>query len=300
MRVFVTGATGTIGLAVCSAFRRAGHQVWGLARSAEKAVALARAEVHPVLGDLGKPESFVAAAESCSVLVHAAAEYGSGAFAFERNAVHALLAAARKRGPQPKTLIYTSGTWVYGNTGNRLVDETTPVAPVPHVSERPAVERLVLEADGVRGIVLRPGCVYGHQGSLTSMWFEAARTGGQLSVIGDARARWALVHLDDLGRAYVRAAESGLTGVFNVTDRSRSSLLEMAGAVARVTGYGGEIRTTAVAEASASMGTLAECLALDQHVDSRKAVQLLGWQPRHGGFADEVEECFEAWKAWTA
>jgi nucleoside-diphosphate-sugar epimerase len=299
MRVFVTGATGTIGLAVSTAFRRAGHQVWGLARRAEKASALARAEIHPVLGDLGSPESFAAVAESCSVLVHAAAEYGSGAFAFERSAVHALLAAARKRGPQPKTLIYTSGTWVYGNTGDRLVDETAPVAPAPHVSERPAVERLVLEAEGVRAVVLRPGCVYGHQGSLTAMWFEAARGGGTLEVIGDGSARWALVHLDDLGRAYVRAAESGLSGVFNVTDRSRSSVREMAIAVARVTGHAGGIRTTPVADAARSMGTLAECLALDQNVDSRKAVRLLGWQPGHGGFVDEVDECFEAWKAWN-
>lgn len=299
MKVFVTGATGTIGLAVSTAFRRAGHQVWGLARNAEKAAVLARAEIHPVPGEIGKPETFASTAESCSILVHAAAEYGPGAFAFERSAVHALLAAARKRGPQPKTLIYTSGTWVYGNTGARLVDETTPVAPVAHVSERPAVERLVLEADGVRGIVLRPGCVYGHQGSLTAMWFAAAQGGGPLAVIGDGRSRWALVHLDDLGRAYVRAAESGLTGVFNVTDRSRASLLEMAGAVARVTGYEGEIRATPVAQAAPSMGTLAECLALDQNVDSRKAVQLLGWQPLHGGFADEVEECYEAWKAWN-
>ena len=105
------------------------------------------------------------------------------------------------------------------------------------------------------------------------------------------------MHLDDLGAAYLRAAESGLTGIFNVTDRSRASLLQMAGAVARITGYGGEVATTPVAEAAASMGTLAECLALDQHVDSRKAVQLLGWQPRHGAFADEVAECYEAWKA---
>ncbi len=297
MKVFVTGATGTIGFAVATAFRRSGHQVWGLARSAEKAALLARAEIHPVPGEIGKPESFAPTAESCSVLVHAAAQYGPGAFAFERSAVHALLAAARKRGPQPKTLIYTSGTWVYGNTGDRLVDETTPVAPPAHVSERPAVERLVLDADGVRTIVLRPGCVYGHQGSLTAMWFAAARGGGPLTVIGDGKARWPLVHLDDLGGAYVRAAESGLTGIFNVTDRSRASLLEMAAAVARVTGYAGGIGTTPVAEAAASMGTLAECLALDQHVDSRKAVRLLGWQPLHGGFADEVEECYESWKA---
>jgi nucleoside-diphosphate-sugar epimerase len=299
MKVFVTGATGTIGFAVSTAFRRAGHQVWGLARSAEKAAVLARAEIHPVPGEIGKPESFSAVAETCSVLVHAAAQYGPGAFAFERSALHALLAAARKRGPQPKTVIYTSGTWVYGNTGDRLVDETTPVAPVTHVSERPAVERLLLEADGVRGIALRPGCVYGHQGSLTAMWFAAAKGGGPLDVIGDGRARWPLVHLDDLGSAYVRAAESGLTGIFNVTDRSRATLLDMAGAVARVTGYAGGIGTTPVAEAAVSMGTLAECLALDQHVDARKAVRLLGWHPRHGGFADEVEECYEAWKAWN-
>jgi nucleoside-diphosphate-sugar epimerase len=297
MKIFVTGATGTIGLTVATAFRRAGHQVWGLARSAEKAAMLSRAEIHPVPGEIGKPETFAAVAESCSILVHAAAEYGAGAFAFERSAVHALLAAARKRGPQPKTLIYTSGTWVYGTTGDRLVDETTPVAPVAHVSERPAVERLVLEADGVRGVVLRPGCVYGHQGSLTAMWFAAAQGGGPLTVIGDGKARWATVHLDDLGSAYVRAAQSGLTGIFNVTDRSRASLLDMTRAVARVTGYTGEVRATPVAEAAASMGTLAEALALDQHVDSRKAVQLLGWQPLHGGFADEVDECFEAWKA---
>ncbi len=298
MKVFVTGATGCIGSAVSTAFRRAGHQVWGLVRSAEKARDLARAEVHPVLGDLGKPESFAVAAQSCSVLVHAAAEYGPGAFAFDRAAVEVLLAAAQK-GPQPKTLIYTSGTWVYGSTGDRLVDETTPLAPARHVAERPASERLILGADGVSGIVLRPGCVYGHQGSLTAMWFEAARGGAALEVIGDGDARWALVHLDDLGEAYVRAAESGLSGVFNVTDRSRASVREMVGAVARVTGYAGEIRTNPVADAARSMGTLAECLALDQHVDSRKAVRSLGWQPRHGGFVDEIEECFEAWKAWN-
>jgi nucleoside-diphosphate-sugar epimerase len=194
-------------------------------------------------------------------------------------------------------LIYTSGTWVYGNTGDRLVDETSALAPTAHVAERPAVERLVLEADAVRGIVMRPGCVYGHAGSLTAMWFEAAQNGGPLAVIGDGKARWPLVHLDDLGSAYVRAAESGLSGIFNVTDRSRARLLDMAGAVARVTGYTGGVQTTPVAEAAASLGTLAECLALDQHVDSRKAVRLLGWQPLHGGFADEVEECYEAWKA---
>ena len=45
------------------------------------------------------------------------------------------------------------------------------------------------------------------------------------------------------------------------------------------------------------MGSFADALALDQHVDSRKAVLRLGWQPTHGGFEDEVETYYAAWKA---
>jgi len=45
------------------------------------------------------------------------------------------------------------------------------------------------------------------------------------------------------------------------------------------------------------MGDFAEALAINQHVDSGKAVCLLGWQPRHGGFLDDVEVLYGAWKA---
>ena len=68
-------------------------------------------------------------------------------------------------------------------------------------------------------------------------------------------------------------------------------------AVARATGYSGRIQFVPVAEAAGSMGDFAECLALDQHVDARKAVRLLGWQPKHGGFVDEVDACFMSWQA---
>jgi hypothetical protein len=45
------------------------------------------------------------------------------------------------------------------------------------------------------------------------------------------------------------------------------------------------------------MGDFAECLALDQHADGRKAVRLLGWQPKHGGFVDDVETYYRSWQA---
>jgi len=56
----------------------------------------------------------------------------------------------------------------------------------------------------------------------------------------------------------------------------------------------------ALAEAKKTLGDFADALAINQHVDSGKAVRLLGWQPRHGGFLDEVEVFYRAWKALVA
>jgi nucleoside-diphosphate-sugar epimerase len=270
--------------------------VRGLVRTAEKAERLRRYEVEPVVGDIGHPGSYHEALDDCSVLVHAAADHAAGTVEPDRVAIDTLLGSGA-RGVHPKTVLYTSGVWIYGNTGSKLVDETTPVTPARKVEWRPAHERLVLESPGVRGLVVRPGCVYGLAGSLTGMWFESAERDGVATVVGDGANRWAMVHIHDLADAYVRLAESGLAGeIFNVTDRSRSTVAEMAEAAARAAGHEGSVRRLPVDEAAVTMGELADCLALDQHVDGRKAVQRLGWQPRHGGFADGVETYYAAWK----
>src|SRR5437773_1082466 len=293
MQVFVTGATGYIGFAVATALRRHGHRVFGLARSDAKAARLTRHEIEPVIGDLSGPKTYADVAAQCSVLIHTAFDYSADGVAKNKLTIDTLLDAAG-RGAQPKTLVFTSGAWVYGDTGGRMVDETTPLNPIKLVAWRPAHEQLVLRATSVRGLVIRPGCVYGGAGGLTAPWF--AKPGE--TVIGDGRQRWTMVHVDDLADAYVRAAESGLAGeIFNVTDRSRFTVLELATAAARAAGYKGEIRPLPLAEARKTMGDFADALALNQHVDSGKAVRLLGWQPRHGGFLDEVEVLYGAWKA---
>jgi nucleoside-diphosphate-sugar epimerase len=297
MRVFVTGATGYVGFGAATALSRAGHEVWGLARDEDKARLLARNEIRPVLGSLQDPSSFCDAVERSSVLVHAAADYDTDTFALDRKTVEMLLEWGQ-RGAQPKTIVYTSGVWVHGSTGDRLVDETTPLAPIRRVTRRLESERLVLDAGGVRGIVVRPGCLYGRQGGLTGSWFHAAVNEKALRVVGDGSNRWAMVHVDDVADAYVRIAESGLTSeIFDITDRSRATVGEMVRAVARVTEYGGEVQFIPPAEAAKTMGDYAEALALDQHIDARKAVRMLGWQPKHGGFLDGVETYFDSWKA---
>ncbi len=298
MRIFVTGATGHVGFHVALAFRRAGHHVSGLTRSEAGANRLDRHEIRPVVGLLQDPGSWKGA-EDASVLVHAASDAAADMWAVDRAAVDALLALAG-RGASPKTLLYTSGVWLYGSTGDRVADETTPIAPLPMSLPRAETEKRVLSAAGVRSLVMRPGCVYGYGGSLTAMWFAGAAKGA-LEVVGDGHNRWATVHADDCANAYARAASSGLSGeIFNVTDRSRAPVRRLVTAAARAASFKGEIRWIPLEDARKIMGGFADALALDQHVDSRKAVARLGWQPAHGGFEDEVETYYAAWKAATA
>lgn len=297
MDVFVTGATGYVGGAAARAFRRGGHHVYGLARTDAGARTLEAQEIIPVLGDLADPTTYLSTASRCAVLVHAAFDDKSRGIPKDRAAVESLLEAGR-RGSQNKTFIYTSGVWVHGDTRGALVDETTPLDPLPLVSWRPPHEALVLSSDAVRGIVLRPACVYGGSGGMPGSWFAAAADGVPPEVVGDGSNRWALIHIEDLGEAYRLAAESGLSReVFCVVERSRETVGEMAAAAARAAGLSGAIRSLPLIDARKTLGAFADALAADQRIDGGKAERTLGWRPRHRGFVDEAEVLFRSWRA---
>jgi nucleoside-diphosphate-sugar epimerase len=216
----------------------------------------------------------------------------------DRKTVETLLAAGGG-GSEPKTVIYTSGVWANGDTKCASVDETSPAAPIQAVSFRPATEALVLGSTA-KGIVIRPGVVYGGRGGLTGMWFGGALS-KSVKVIGDGKNHMPPVHVDDLADSYVRAAESGLKGeLFLLADASTATAKQMATAAARAAGYQGEVELWPVAEAAKAMGSWVEGLGLDQHVDSGKARRLLGWEPKHRSFVEEASTYFETWKEHQA
>ncbi|HXT01823.1 MAG TPA: NAD-dependent epimerase/dehydratase family protein [Elusimicrobiota bacterium] len=293
MRVFVTGATGYVGGAVAEAFRRRGHRVTGLARSEAKGRALAAREIAPALGDMKDPASYAAAAREADVLVHCAAEYTADYQALDRRTVDAFLALTQ--GSRTRLVLYTSGVWQYGPTGDGPVDETSAGEGKPLAPWRGEHEKLVLASGG---LVIRPGCVYGRSGGLTGEWFAGAEKDGAAPIVGEGGNRWATVHADDCGELFALAAESGLKGeLFNATDRSRSTVREMASAASRAAGKNGRLAELDATEAEKRYGGMAQGLALDQHVDSSKALRRLGWIPRFAGFSDDAPRYYAAWMA---
>jgi nucleoside-diphosphate-sugar epimerase len=226
MRIFLTGATGYIGGAVFDALLRAGHDVTALVRDNEKAARLAARGARPVVGNLGEPESYRAAAEAQDGYIHTAFDGASGRGpAVERRALEAIIAAAKRprtagsTAPRTRFVIYTSGSWVLGRTLEPAT-ENAPVNPIPHVTWRAEQEGFVLDAgtDHLRMIVVRPGVVYGRSEGIIGDLFKAA-SNGLVRVVGDGNNHWPLVYDRDLADLYVRlAAREDAAGVYHAND----------------------------------------------------------------------------------
>jgi nucleoside-diphosphate-sugar epimerase len=284
MKAFVTGASGYIGRAVAEALRRRGHRVTGLVRTAAKAKALEAREIEVLIGDM-RDASWRGAASGADALIHCAVEYSADYQALDRKTVETLLGLHKKT-------IYTSGVWQYGPGGPFTEEEAFSGKPLmPWRSEH---ERLVLAA---KGVVIRPGCVYGGAGGLTGLWFQGALERKAAPIVGDGANRWAVVHLDDLADLYVRAAEGASSGMFNGVDGSRFTVREMAVAASRAAGANGALKELGYAEAEKLYGSMAHGLSLDQHVEAPKASAVLGWKPGFRGFPADADRFFASWNA---
>ncbi len=298
MNVFITGATGYIGFNVAQTFRRAGHSVTGLVLDDSRLALLERNEIVPLIGDLRKPESYRRAALDSDVLIHCAADYAHDWAGSDRLTIETLLAASQDT-PRPKTVIFTSGSWVYGSTNGRAVSETAPLAPIQVGAHRPAIEQMLLSSEHARGIVIRPANVFGKREGMLHQWLEAAYHGRELAVPGDGGNHWPMIHVDDLARGYLLAAEINVgSEVFHFSGPDHSTVREVVEAIVRASGTGSRVRYIPPEQALKEMGPSAEAFSLDLALDSSKARSLLGWKPRHGDFASEAETYFASWKAW--
>jgi nucleoside-diphosphate-sugar epimerase len=283
MRVFLTGATGYIGSAVADALRGAGHEVSGLARSDASADRLRAMEVQPIRGDFTDPELVSAAARAAEGVISAAT---SNDPAVDASAINAILDGLRGSG---KPFVYTSGIWVYGESGDRILTETSQGKPAAIAAWRPAVDRDVMQASGVRSVVIQPAIVYGRGGGIPAGLVESARREGAAKFVGTGENRWPTVHVEDLAELYVRALERAPAGTVLLAVAGPSvRVSEIARAASEGAGAGGKVTAWPLAQARQTLGVYADALALDQQASARRAEELLGWKPFRPGILDDL------------
>jgi len=180
------------------------------------------------------------------------------------------------------------------------MDENSVVNPIPEAKSRPGIEKEYLD---VGAIVVRAGCVYGASGSLTSNFFKRVEYSlnpsnkiNKVTYPGTGKQNWAVVHVDELADAYVRIAESSLdlsSQIFNINS-GKINLGEAFQAIFKLLNYQGIMEWS-----QQYKDDLEEALALDQNISSEKAKKVLGWNPKHSSFVEDIEKYYKSWKANT-
>ena len=297
MRIFLTGATGYIGHAVVRELVAAGHEVTGLVRSEERSGVLKAIGGKPIVGDIKEPGSYREVAREQDALVHAAFEYSGHTVDADRMAVGTLIAAAV--GGKAQVLVYTSGIWVLGQTGDEpAFEDATTEHPAALVAWRVAHEKMVLAAanDHLATAVVRPGMVYGGSGGLIGSYFESAERHGASQYLGNGRNRIPMIHVEDLARFYKAVVEHRGRGIFHAVDGNAVQLADVAQAASEAAGKGGATHSVPLEEARQKMGAVVDALILDQVIASGRNVEI-GWRPLHESFLGEAEAVYAEWKA---
>lgn len=244
MEVFVTGASGFVGLAACRALVAAGHVVRAMSRREATDGTIQETGAQPIRCDLkGIRAEHVGSADAvlhCAAFVEA---WGPRDAWYEGNVVgtQAVLDAARAAGARRFVHIGTEAALCRGQD---LVhaDESTPLAfdsPYPYCSTKAEAERRVREADGggFTTIVLRPRFVWGPGDTTLLPGIERMATEGGWVWIDGGSARTSTTHIDNLVHAIGLALEKGQGGeAYFVLDDGAKSLEEMVSRMAATRG----------------------------------------------------------------
>lgn len=305
MRVFVAGATGAIGRRLVPQLIEAGHQVAGTTRSSDKAAILRSLGATPVVLDALDGEAVTLAVREfapdvlMNQLTSLPQRYEPRRLRpwYERTsrlrveATQHLLSAGQQVGA--KRFVYQSIAFMYAPIGPRVVDEEAPLmldAPEPlGAAVRATIEgeRLALTADGIVGVVLRYGQLYG-----PGTYFDAngdfvrqARH-RMLPVVGAGEGRFSFLHVDDAAAAAVSAVDRG-NGVYNIVDDDPARCSEWIPTFCAEVGVPHPLSLPGWL-ASILGGGLASLLEDVRGASNAKAKRELGWVPTHpswrGGF----------------
>ena len=295
MRVFITGASGHIASAVIPELLRNGHQVVGLARSQASADTVAARGAQVRRGDLDDLDGLAVAAAQADGVVHLAFKHEALLTGDFMGAVDADLAATRALGEAligtGKPFVTTSGTLMLAMAGitGRPGNEDDQSDGGPRIDA--ANYTTGLADSGVRSSVVRLAPMVhsdlDHQG-FTSALIGFARQHGIAAYTGDGSNRWPAVNTHDVGVLYRLAVEKAPAGstLHGVADTGipRKEIAET---------IAGKLSIPAQSvpddQAPQYLGFLAAFASLDNPTSNDKTRALLGWEPTHPSWIDDVQ-----------
>jgi uncharacterized protein (TIGR01777 family) len=228
-RVIITGATGFIGNALCRELIVGGYEVFGLSRNPEMGKALLPGQVKVVKWDTKSSQGWADYADGAYAIVNLAGEnIASGSWTAERkqrilqsrlDAGRAVLEAVKKAKNKPAGIIQASGIGYYGDSGDEILDETSPPGSgfLVEVAKQWEKTTQKVESMGLRYIVIRTGVVLGKEGGFLSriIWPYRFFVGGHM---GNGKQWIPWIHIEDEVRAIRFLMEKkDLQGVFNLS-----------------------------------------------------------------------------------
>jgi nucleoside-diphosphate-sugar epimerase len=238
MNVFVAGGLGAIGRRLVPLLVEAGHDVAATTRAPEKERAIFDLGAKPCVVDGLDREAVLDAVSRAEpeVVVHEMTGLSAvtnlrnfdRAFA-ETNRLRTegtdnLLEAARAAGVR-RVVAQSFAGWNYERSGSSVKTEEDPLDSEPPRSMRRSLatfkrlESAVTGTEGVEGVVLRYGGLYGPGTSLAegSAYVDVIKR-RKLPLIGDGAGIWSFLHIDDAASATLAAVEGGRPGIYNVCD----------------------------------------------------------------------------------
>jgi len=275
---------GDIGLRVARHLLMRGIAVHGQVRRTATAQALDQAGVTPVIADLDAPASLAAAAYE--LVFWFAPPPATG------DTDPRIRAWLTKN--SPKRIVYISTSGVYGDCGNRWIDETEPLKPqTPRGRRRVDAEAALAdhgERRGTETVILRVPGIYG-PGRLP---IERLRQG--LPVIADDESPTTnRIHADDLARVAIAAAECGRPGeAYNVSDGTPTTMSDYFRRCAALLGLP-EPRCVGMAEARRTFTpAMLSFLEESKRLLNSKMRDELGVTPRYPDLASGLPSCLPA------
>jgi nucleoside-diphosphate-sugar epimerase len=298
MRVLVTGASGHIASALIPELLDNGHQVVGLARSDASAEAVAARGAEVRRGDLDDLDGLKAAAAEADGVIHLAFKHEALRTGDFMGAVSADMAATQAIGETlvgtDKPFVSTGGTLMLARAGitglgGRVGTEDDQSDGGPRIDA--ANYTVGLGQQGVRSSVVRLAPMVhselDRQG-FTHALIGFARENGVAAYTGDGGNRWPAANTYDIGVLYRLALEqapagSTFHGVGDTGIPRKVSAETIAGKL------GVETKSITDEQAPQYLGFLAPFAGLDNPTSNDKTRAVLGWEPTHPGWVEDVE-----------